>query len=892
MGYYDWDIELDGVSIKDQISDFSIKEAKGSYVRELTLTANVPSFYDLFDYTELPVLRIEVFTKAGGSFISQGNFYIERPGISVLSDSITSSSVWGRSETAVLGSPFAAKISKTWTIDTTCYAIIDEMVALCGITVTKEMADYPIVAETFTVANLYPIEVIQKLVNYSNGYLCCNPAGELLVKEELYHPSTSAYSLTDADIIQIVENVVYPEFGNRILVGAMGEGGYSVELFAINSNCLPDDGTAKATLLAFVTDSEGEVAVDGTVVNWSIEGGSGATLDHAISNIGTFFIEDYLVKSSSYHVIEVEYPIYDVIGIWAYSDYSKRTNYWNSATDSFSDNAISLIATLPYCDQTLVISYLTYGCATNIVTAGSTDIDVEVIADVEGSQDSLIIKQGAGCDCGGGSLGDYGTGINIAINPNSGVCFGNSANILIWGTVNGATAIGRTATLSIFSGCGTLSSTSKILGTEAITNEKGTAFNNISGVTQCTTNIIIDDKTTPTVYEFTEDDEGVITKTGSNLYLSHDSPSKTIDLDTILVTGTEVSIDYTASGAALASWKTDGITVGCDVVIAVEMADGSEAGLRATASTGVIDCDVPDEDGIPFIPIGDSSDDPDDWNSEDNSGGTVDPDDEDDGGISLTVCDVAVLNRIASKDAAVTDEEIEVNRFQTDECPEDEADQCSCAELCESEFYETGSSYDYPGQTIVQMVEEDGYVEGTPEYNEALATAKDEVIAECETNCETAREEACGGCTPTTEPVDLVLAPGDSLEITCSDGTTGLIEMPEGACGTVEFTVGCCTFEVRSTDGYWVKVDDRYIEYPATACNVSPQQCLADEIVSGGIREQANYRCIDPICMELLGAVLPNCSVSCIIPTLENCGSYETPAVPIFCATYEWQCLP
>jgi len=70
----DWDIKLDGVSIKSQIASFELRETRGAYARELTLFAADPSFYDQFVYSQIPQLRIEVLTKIAASWISQGNF--------------------------------------------------------------------------------------------------------------------------------------------------------------------------------------------------------------------------------------------------------------------------------------------------------------------------------------------------------------------------------------------------------------------------------------------------------------------------------------------------------------------------------------------------------------------------------------------------------------------------------------------------------------------------------------------------------------------------------------------------------------------------------------------------------------------------------------------------
>jgi hypothetical protein len=145
----DWDIKLDGVSIRSQIASFQIRETRGAYAREITLFAADPSFYDQFVYSQTPQLRIEALTKIATSWVSQGQYYIERPVIAANPDGILSPGIWGRSQTAIAGPPFAQKISQTWPADTTCQEIINEMAALCGLTVSFEITNYSIFSNSY-----------------------------------------------------------------------------------------------------------------------------------------------------------------------------------------------------------------------------------------------------------------------------------------------------------------------------------------------------------------------------------------------------------------------------------------------------------------------------------------------------------------------------------------------------------------------------------------------------------------------------------------------------------------------------------------------------------------------------------------------------------------------
>ncbi|MBU8912341.1 MAG: Ig-like domain-containing protein [Desulfobacterales bacterium] len=784
----DWDVLLDDVSIKTQIAGFQVRESKGAYARELTLFAADPDFYDLFDYTAIPQLRIEIKTKIAATWISQGKFFIERPGIFATPDSIMSPGVWGRSATAVAGPPFAAKVSKTWAADTTVQSIITEMADLCDLTVTFDIDDYTVFANSYAVDGIYPIDVISELAGFCGGHVGCTPAGAMVIRPEIFHPAAADYTITDDDIADISENIEYPEFGNRIRIGALGAGsGYQVDLEALDdSDCLPADGVARGTLLAFVTDNEGEPVPDNTIVSWTIE--DGAALDAPHTNTGNYLLTNRKHQAENYYTVSVDYPISDVIGIWAYADSYGQHNFWDD-NGSFDGKKITVANKFSFCDQMLRIAYVTAGCAVNKVTAGSAAMDVEVSADVEGAKDTISIYIGNPCACG--------SSLNAKVNPYGAICFGNLAHILVWATINNAPAAGYPVQLRITSGCGELSSENKTLQTAEIINELSHVNNDITGVSQVETEIIPADVANPQVYLKSDTAKAV------DLYASHDG--KLIDLTTLQSVGEEVVIDYHADGATLVAWRTIDVDKECDSEVTIKMSDGTEAGLKEEVNFNAVDCAEPDD--IPDY-SGDWSDyDPanDDQNS-DSGGFEDDGNDADSGAALLGPCDVTILNRVVNIDNAVGEDDVDNWRFgtnSTDNCPEEEQEwECSCAELCESEVHYKGGTYD-ESQTIHEIIIAAGETEGTPAYNEAFEVEQQGQLDACVENCQTHRGEFCEACDAVTGPATLV--PGESAEYVCDDGITEMITMPLDQCGVYTTTVGCCSVNIRSTVGQWVE---------------------------------------------------------------------------------------
>jgi len=886
----DWDIKLDGVSIKSQIASFQVRETRSAYARELTLFAADPSFYDQFDYTLIPQLRVEVLTKTALDWVSAGEFYIERPIIAANPDGILSPGVWGRSKTAAAGTPFAEKISKTWTEDTTFADIIDEMADLCGLSIVSEIEDYTVFANSYACDGIYPINVIAQLADFAGGYPGCTAAGALVVRKDVFHPSVADYTITDDDIIDINEQTEYPDFGNRIRISAIGAGaGYQINLEVIdNDDCLNADGISKGTLLAFVTEPDGGAVPDNTIVTWTAE--DGVSLEEEHTGTGAYLLENRKHRAGNYHSVDVEFPIAQVIGVWAYSDAGNLRNYWNPEYCSFAGTAITVHRAFDFCDQMLRVAYITAGCAVNRVTAGYTALDVEVTAEVEGARDIIEVKLGNTCDCG--------STLNYKVNPYGSICLGNLAHILVWATINNRPATGRDVQLRITEGCGELSSENKKLKTKQILNETSYVSNNISGVSQVRTEIEPADKEAPKVYLATD------TGKANDFYSSRDG--KIIDLDTSLTTGDEVVIDYYADGATLVAWRTLNETKDCDSEVTIKMADGTEEGLREVANLSAKDCTVPDS--IPDYNEDYSDYDPeyDDQSGDEGSDGFPDDgndfNEEDDGvedgdgghagwGGFYNSCDPAstIENRL-------TDDPDDGKRFDAsseEDCPpEGEDPGCSCEELCMNEVIITGNTQDQ-SQTLSEQAGE-FFEEGSPGFYEAKNEFMNSNLEDCRQDCESAREAVCGECEYVSGTT--VLAPGESAEFTCSDGATVTYTMPEGACGTQTIEVGCCTFEVRSTSGQWVLQISELGDQPPDGCPGVLGGCTYSELIEdpnkAGSKASGSIICMIPAflpgndctMMQPVGGG-GNCTTDCVA-----WGEHQGVPISFQYIVYKWEC--
>lgn len=128
--------------------------------RELTFGLVDKITYSSFDFLSLPEApTVEVKTRTADTWVSQGLFFVERPGFCEDIHSSKADQVWGRTLTAKLGAPFALRVSKAWFEQTSLYGICKEMCDLCGIIWDPEYCDPPdfvVFPHTFDVEGDYP----------------------------------------------------------------------------------------------------------------------------------------------------------------------------------------------------------------------------------------------------------------------------------------------------------------------------------------------------------------------------------------------------------------------------------------------------------------------------------------------------------------------------------------------------------------------------------------------------------------------------------------------------------------------------------------------------------------------------------------------------------------
>lgn len=543
---YGWQILLNGVDISEKVSNFEITEDAQSYCRELTFGLLDKTIYNSFDFLSLPETpTIEVKTRITDTWVSQGLFFVERPSFREEITSSKADQVWGRSLTARLGSPFAVRITKAWTAQTSFFGICQEMCEASGITWDPaycEIEDFVVFPHTFQVDGAYPIEVISELARLGYGdsaFITTDRLNHLCIRIRDYSPAVADVEITDTIIASVSEDIEWPDFGNRVKVSASGiASGYSVAL-KILQPCLSSETDTGVRMLARVTDQEGEAVIDGTVVDWSVKYGR-VTLQTSQSNTQSVYMYDELQTAKSFCEVDLDFPPSQILGIYARADYWKTENL-AAAGVLIDGNTVTLLSSLKFCDQALRIDYVTAGVAVNFAFPGANPGTDLVTASVSGNSATEEIYVDNPCACV--------PSISLKANPSS-IKMGSIASLLVY-VENGGSPLqdGRKVYLSIVSTRphGKLSWTENHLLRVNVTYEESRAVNEVSGVTQCDTDMFIESVSGVWV----ADEEG--NKTGGNLYSSF--AGKRITLNTSLQSDTALLVDYKAIGAVACDYK-------------------------------------------------------------------------------------------------------------------------------------------------------------------------------------------------------------------------------------------------------------------------------------------------------------------------------------------------
>ena len=131
-----WRVILNSVDITASVSSWSASYAAENICGECTVEIADRDVLDGIIVPRVPrELSIQVDDLVDGSWTSRGAYYLEQ--ITTPQDlNARTASIWGRSASARLTTPWAQKISKQWSAATTIAAIVAEVADLCGVTVS------------------------------------------------------------------------------------------------------------------------------------------------------------------------------------------------------------------------------------------------------------------------------------------------------------------------------------------------------------------------------------------------------------------------------------------------------------------------------------------------------------------------------------------------------------------------------------------------------------------------------------------------------------------------------------------------------------------------------------------------------------------------------------
>lgn len=483
-------------------------------------------------------LAIAVDWHNGVAWESKGEYFLEEIGYPQDIDAKTAT-VWGRSASARLTTPWAQKISKQWAAATTVAGIIAELAALCGVSVVVTN-DYPVCQYCYVASDQYPSEVIRDLATRSGQICWPQTDGSLRIAPRAYTYGTPDVELDAAEVVVQSVNRTAPDFGNRILISGDGAvAGISVTVVPMSDAdaCVAADGASTVRLIAVVTGSDGEPVELGTEVAWSASGG---LMSEAVTQVALVQRVSEAHKATDYYHVTLDMPAESVIGVYARADLLKKTNLYALRSGSVSGTVITFGQALDYYDQSLVIDYMVQG-APNEWTAGWAPGDVTILASAAGAQGSTVLHQSNPTACP--------TQVTLAASSSS-PCLGDAVTITLRAIMFGGAALG-TAIFSL-SGCGTLSAARKTLTEHEVTETLRTSV--WGGVSEITLTAVPVAGSLVSVV--------LASVPGSNLYAAH--IGQTVQLNTVLEAGTQVTATYSGGGTAKVTWTPTALPAGLE----------------------------------------------------------------------------------------------------------------------------------------------------------------------------------------------------------------------------------------------------------------------------------------------------------------------------------------
>jgi hypothetical protein len=427
-GEYGYKFILNGVTdITDQIASFNIEASLEMYCRELTLFSEIPEAPSIEVFTRTSVLSDEYDDEYDSVWVSQGVFFIERPTYKIGINQV-SLGIWGRQSTAILGEPFAQKVTKLWTTDTSFFQICQEIIESVGLVWDPdrcEIQDFKVYADNFEADDQYPIEVLKTLVELSigaEGFITCDRLGFVCIKRLTRAPALADFNITDAVVQTFNEEPEWPEFGNRIkIIPSETVSQDKVDLY-VDRECLGTGSAALIDVYAQVCNGEG-IPINNAVITWSfiptvpknvwykysnsVEG----HFKTALQNTARSLISREQQKATGFNSIAVRFNVESVVGIWAYADKARVNNFAPAGGYTLDGKNIFITGDgFDYCDQTVFVSYYASGMAKNVilyeVLPGEEPLEaidvlgsVTSVAEVSGRQNFKDIYVDNPCKC-------------------------------------------------------------------------------------------------------------------------------------------------------------------------------------------------------------------------------------------------------------------------------------------------------------------------------------------------------------------------------------------------------------------------------------------------------------------------------------------------------------
>lgn len=550
----EWDVLVDGTSIRDQVSSFKVEGGMDAFTYQMTLVLEKLGDFSTWDWHVIPSApQCEIKVKPNGTWFSLGEYFIEKPRIITAVDGTKMQGVWGRGKQALLSPPFAGKISQTWTNGMMTNDLIEELVTSVGLTWSDSYntaGDYYIYGDTFIADEEYPVDLLTKLADFMGARMVGFRDGTVRFMNVNYGPSDGDQSLTiqDADIMAANLDLEYPDFANRVKIYASGASlGYTlknVNFEGAEGFCFPNDDSYTKTLRFILINKDGN-AVNNETVTFSLDVGSIVTLGASSSNTKTVNGFEEIVTSSDFTTFNLSYPASSIQGIYPAS--TPTVNYASNVA-SIDGTEVTLGSNLPYCDTTLRVAYTLDGVASVSITpvAGASGT-VELTADIEGSQASVDLYVDDDCNC---PLKIYASAYPTSIEA------GESSKVLAVVERAGSSAAGESILFNLVEGGskGSLSKYAVLAGSVNISNETTAAYQQGSAI-KVNTRYKIDTTKAVTVYKYTQDENNTIQRYGSDLFSSISG-----DTEITLTGGTsgdEVVVSYYCESGAIVTLNTN-----------------------------------------------------------------------------------------------------------------------------------------------------------------------------------------------------------------------------------------------------------------------------------------------------------------------------------------------